>query len=94
MVGEKPDLSSFLAESVLLAFSGGVVGIIFASFLSMKTISTTNWDTFSELVFSFAVTPEIVVYSLIFAVVMGVVGGFLPAVRAARMNILGALRAE
>jgi len=60
----------------------------------MKTISTTNWDTFSELAFGFAVTPEIVAYSLIFAVVMGVVGGFLPAVRAARMNILTALRAE
>ena len=87
-------LSSFLVESILLSLAGGVVGVIFASFLSMKTISTTNWDTFSELAFGFAVTPEIVAYSLIFAVVMGVVGGFLPAVRAARMNILTALRAE
>ncbi|MCI0531453.1 MAG: FtsX-like permease family protein, partial [candidate division Zixibacteria bacterium] len=87
-------LSSFLAESILLSLAGGVVGIIFASFLSMKRISTTNWDTFSELAFGFAVTPQIVVYSLIFAVVMGIVGGFLPSVRAARMNILAALRAE
>ncbi|EQB64089.1 MAG: ABC transporter membrane protein [candidate division Zixibacteria bacterium RBG-1] len=87
-------LSSFLVESILLSLAGGVVGVVFASFLSMKTISTTNWDTFSELAFGFAVTPEIVAYSLIFAVVMGVVGGFLPAVRAARMNILTALRAE
>lgn len=87
-------LSSFLVESILLSFAGGVVGVIFASFLSTMTISTTNWDTFSELAFGFAVTPQIVAYSLIFAVVMGVVGGFLPAVRAARMNIVNALRAS
>lgn len=71
-----------------------VLGIVIASILTQVKISTTNWDTFSELAFGFAVTPEIVVYSLIFALVMGVVGGFLPSVRAARMNILSALRAE
>ncbi len=87
-------LSSFLVESILLSLAGGVLGILTASFLNFLTFSTTNWDTFSELAFGFAVTPQIVVNSLIFALVMGIVGGFLPSVRAARMNILAALRAE
>lgn len=87
-------LAAFLTESVMLCLIGGALGILVASILTQVTISTTNWDTFSELAFGFAVTPEIVVYSLIFALVMGIVGGFLPSVRAARMNILAALRAE
>lgn len=87
-------LSSFLVESILLTLAGGVLGIVGASFLNFLTFSTTNWDTFSELAFQFTITPEIVLFSMIFALVMGIVGGFLPSVRAARMNILAALRAE
>jgi ABC-type antimicrobial peptide transport system permease subunit len=56
-------------------------------------VSTMNWQSFSELAFSFTLTPEIVVRTLLFALIMGMVGGFLPAIRAARLNIVDALRA-
>ena len=86
-------LAAFLFEAVLLGAIGGVVGIALASFMQLVQISTLNWQSFSELAFSFTLTPEIAVKSLIFGVVMGVVGGFLPAVRAARLSIVDALRA-
>lgn len=86
-------LSAFLVEALLLSLAGGVVGLFAASLLSLVTVSTTNWDTFSELAFSFALSPSIFGLALVFSLVMGVVGGFLPAVRAARMNIVNALRA-
>lgn len=86
-------LWAFLTESLLLSLLGGVVGVIFASSLQWLTISTMNWQTFSELAFSFTLTGAIVVKSLIFSLIMGVVGGFLPAIRASRMRIVDALRA-
>jgi ABC-type antimicrobial peptide transport system permease subunit len=89
----KSILISFLLESILLGFIGGVAGLFFASFMQFITISTTNWQTFSELAFSFALTGEIVSQSLLFSVIMGFTGGVLPAFRAARMNIVDALRA-
>jgi ABC-type antimicrobial peptide transport system permease subunit len=52
-----------------------------------------NWQTFAELAFSFVMTPEIVAQSLVFSLAMGFIGGVLPAARAARMNIVDALRA-
>ncbi|HET6267799.1 MAG TPA: ABC transporter permease [Acidobacteriota bacterium] len=85
-------LTAFLIESIFLAILGGCVGLIIASFLQTVTISTINFDTFSELAFGFNLNPWIVVWSLLFAVVMGIVGGFLPAVRASRLNIVNALR--
>jgi ABC-type antimicrobial peptide transport system permease subunit len=57
------------------------------------TISTTNFQTFAEIAFSFTLTPGIVAASLAFALGMGFIGGFLPAARAARMKIVDALRA-
>jgi ABC-type antimicrobial peptide transport system permease subunit len=56
-------------------------------------ISTLNWQSFAELAFTFTLTPRIIATSMAFAVLMGVVGGFLPAVRAARLGIVDALRA-
>jgi ABC-type antimicrobial peptide transport system permease subunit len=73
---------------------GGVVGLIAASFLTTITVSTTNFQSFSELAFSFALTPTIVAQALGFALLMGFVGGFLPAIRAGRMKIVDALRAD
>jgi ABC-type antimicrobial peptide transport system permease subunit len=87
-------LSAFLIESVLLSLTGGTLGILGASLLSFVTVSTTNWDTFSELAFGFAFSMAIVGSALIFSVLMGFFGGFLPAVRAARLNIINALRSE
>ena len=86
-------LIAFLGESLLLGLLGGVVGLIAASFMQALSISTTNFQTFAELAFSFTLTPSIVFASLGFALAMGFVGGFLPAARAARMKIVDALRA-
>jgi len=85
-------LGAFLLEALLLGLIGGVAGLCAASFMQLFTISTMNWQTFSELAFSFTLTPEIVGKSLLFSVIMGFVGGVIPAIRAARMNIVEALR--
>ena len=86
-------LVAFLLESLLLGFVGGAVGLFAASFMQMVPISTTNFQTFSEIAFTFTLTPAIVLASLGFALFMGFVGGFLPAARAARLSIVDALRA-
>ena len=87
-------LTVFLFESLLIALIGGGIGIVLASFLQFVSISTLNWNSWAEIGFSFALSVPIVVGSLIFAVAMGIVGGFFPSVRAARLNIVNALRAE
>ncbi len=85
-------LGAFLLEALFLGLLGGVVGLFLASFMQLLTISTMNWQTFSELAFSFTLTPGIALKSLLFSVVMGFIGGVIPAFRAARMNIVEALR--
>ncbi len=86
-------LSAFLTESLIISLIGGVIGLFLASFLQFFSISTLNFQSFSELEFSFAVSPSIAGWSLFFSLLMGFAGGFLPAVRAARLNIVNALRA-
>jgi len=86
-------LMAFLLEALLLSLVGGVVGLAAASFMTTVNISTTNFQTFSELAFQFAFTPGIAVKSLLFALGMGLVGGFVPAWRAARLKIVDCLRA-
>jgi ABC-type lipoprotein release transport system permease subunit len=86
-------LAAFLVESVLLAIAGGVAGVGLASLLSFARVSTLNFGSFSEIGFGFALSPSVIASALTFALVMGVVGGFLPALRAARLNIVNALRA-
>jgi ABC-type antimicrobial peptide transport system permease subunit len=85
-------LTAFLAESLLLGLLGGAGGTFFAAFLGFMTFSTTNFQTFAELAFRFTLTGEIACWSMGFALFMGVAGGFLPALRASRMNIVEALR--
>ena len=92
--GRRSILTAFLVESMLLALAGGVVGLVAASLLQSVRISTTNFQTFSELAFSFQLTPAVIVRSLLFAAAMGLAGGVLPAAKAARMRIVDALRAS
>lgn len=86
-------LVAFLGESLLLSLVGGVVGLAAASGMQAVDISTTNFQTFSEIAFQFRLTPAIVVQTLLFALAMGLVGGFIPAWRAARLKIVDGLRA-
>ncbi|MDD2857028.1 MAG: ABC transporter permease, partial [Desulfuromonadaceae bacterium] len=83
---------AFLSEALLLGLLGGITGLAAASFMQLITISTMNWQTFSELAFSFSLTPATIIQSLGFSLVMGFTGGFIPAVRASRMSIVDALR--
>ena len=92
--GRASVLIAFLAEAMFISLLGSALGLFLASFLQTVTISTLNFATFSELAFGFHLSPGIVVWCFVFAVIMGIVGGFLPAVRAARLKIVSALRAE
>ncbi|MDH4158294.1 MAG: ABC transporter permease, partial [candidate division Zixibacteria bacterium] len=87
-------LSAFLLEAVIISIIGGLLGLLTASLLRFVEVSTTNWNTFAELAFSFEISWNIVGGALLFAVLMGIVGGFLPAVRASRFRIVNALRAK
>ena len=85
-------LTAFLTESLFLGFLGGMAGLFFASFLQFFTVSTTNFQTFSELAFSFSLDVSITLKAMAFALGMGFVGGILPALRASGMEIVDALR--
>jgi ABC-type antimicrobial peptide transport system permease subunit len=87
-------LLAFLLEALLISLIGGIIGILIAAFLQFKSLSMINFASFSEIAFGFNLTPQIVVSSLIFALFMGIFGGFLPAIRASRLNIVNALRAS
>jgi ABC-type lipoprotein release transport system permease subunit len=84
---------TFIFESVLIALLGGVLGILLALPFNGVSTGTTNWTSFSEVAFQFQISPPIIVAGLVFASVLGVVGGFLPAWRAARQPVATALRA-
>jgi putative ABC transport system permease protein len=84
---------SVLAEAMLLALAGGIVGAGAAwLFFDGYRTSTLNWDTFSQVTFAFEVTPQLLVQGTAFALVLGLVGGLLPALRAARLPVTAALR--
>jgi len=86
-------LASFLIESVILAVVGGAIGCLLAFPMNGFTTGTGQTQSFSEIAFAFRITPEIVLTGMIFAVVMGILGGLLPALRGARLPITSALRA-
>jgi putative ABC transport system permease protein len=85
-------LTSFVLESLLLALLGAAAGILLMlPFNGMQT-GTSNAVTFSEVVFALRITPQVAMYAILFALIMGFVGGLAPAWHAARQNILNALR--
>ena len=84
-------LQAFVLESILLGLAGGLVGVAGAALLNRVTISTVNWDTGTELAFGFHLTPGMVGEGFLFAVCMGLIGGLVPAARAARLDIVQAL---
>jgi putative ABC transport system permease protein len=91
--GATPVAISTLVESLVLAVIGGVIGSIVVYFIfNGYTVSTLNFASFSQVVFDFAVTPDLLVQGVIFATVIGFIGGFFPAIRAARLPVATALR--
>src|SRR5438034_336734 len=85
-------VAAFLAESMALALAGGVLGCLLALPVHGMSTGTTNFSSFSEVAFKFRITPALLAGGLIFSVVMGAVGGLLPAIRAARIPVARALR--
>lgn len=85
-------MASFLIESALVALVGGVIGCLLALPLNGLVTSTTNWASFSEIAFAFRITPSLLLAGLIFAMVMGVLGGFFPARSASKVPVVSALR--
>ncbi|HXK59580.1 MAG TPA: ABC transporter permease, partial [Acidobacteriota bacterium] len=85
-------LSSFVVESLILAMAGGVLGCVMALPLHGLSTGTANFMSFSEVLFHFRITPWILLQGLIFAAVIGILGGILPARRAARIRLVEVLR--
>ena len=93
--GGVPVVVSVMVEALLLALVGGAVGGALAYvYCDGATLSTLNFNTFSQVAFAFRVTPHLLVRGLIWALAIGAVGGLLPAVRAARLPVTTALRAQ
>ena len=92
--GSLPVVISVLLESLALALVGGAVGggLAYLAFDGYQT-ATMNWQTFSQVTFAFAVTPGLLVQGIVYSASIGLIGGFLPALRAARMPVAIALRA-
>ena len=91
--GAGPVVVSILVESLLLALAGGLVGAVAAYFaFNGYRASTINFQSFSQVAFAFAVTPPLLVGGIVIALLMGLIGGLFPAIRAARMPVITALR--
>jgi putative ABC transport system permease protein len=91
--GAGPVVVSILVESLTLALAGGVVGAAAAYFaFNGYRASTINFQSFSQVAFAFSVTPPLLIGGIVIALLMGLVGGLFPAIRAARMPVVTALR--
>lgn len=91
--GAGPVVISILAEALFLALVGGALGaaVAYLGFNGFRT-ATMNWSSFSQVAFQFAVTPPLIALGTAFALVIGLIGGLFPAIRAARMPVATALR--
>jgi putative ABC transport system permease protein len=92
--GALPVVASVLVESMVLGLAGGLVGCVIAyyAFNGMQT-STMNWASFSQITFAFTVTPQLITRGLVYALLLALIGGLMPALRAARLPIVSGLRA-
>jgi putative ABC transport system permease protein len=86
-------LAGFLIEGAFLALLGGVLGCAFSFVFNGWSVGTLSFETFSESIFDFSITPTLVAQGLAFSVVVGLVGSLLPAIRAARLPVISALKA-
>jgi putative ABC transport system permease protein len=91
--GRRSILIAFLLESVAIALIGAAIGILLSLPLNFVSTGTSNWQNFSEIAFNFRVTPDLMIFALVFGGVIGFVGSLLPSIRAARFKIVDALRA-
>lgn len=91
--GNFPVVFSVLSEAVFLSLIGGLIGglVAWVAFDGYQT-STMNFQSFSQVAFAFAVTPQLLATALLYSLIMGLVGGMLPAIRAARLPVVTALR--
>ncbi len=90
--GKLQIMFSFMFESLVLALIGGVIGALASLAMGMVSFSMMNFQSFSEIVFRFEPTSDAILGALLFAGIMGFIGGFAPAVRAARMPLIKALK--
>ncbi|HVV83257.1 MAG TPA: ABC transporter permease [Kofleriaceae bacterium] len=86
-------LFSFLLEAIMLALFGGLIGLVFVFVMAMFTFPIMNFQTFSEIIITFRATPHVVLSSLFVSALMGLLGGLFPAIRAARVSPVEAMRA-
>ena len=86
-------LISFILEGAFLALLGGIFGCVLAFWVNGKTTGTMNFQSFSEVVFEFRITPSLLLNGLVFSIVVGVIGSLLPAIRAARLPVISSLKA-
>ncbi len=88
-----PVVLSVLGESLVLAVAGAAIGatVAYVAFNGFRT-STLNWQSFSQVAFAFKVTPPLLVMGAAIALAIGLIGGLLPAIRAARLPVATALR--
>jgi putative ABC transport system permease protein len=90
--GGLPVVTSVLIEALLLALAGGILGAVLAYLLFNNMSVSTLGQNFTQVVFSFKVTPQLVARGLVIALVIGMIGGLLPAIRAARQPVTTSLR--
>jgi len=92
--GGSPVVTSVMVEALLLALAGGVLGALIAYVLFNNLSVSTLGQNFTQVVFNFKVTPELVTRGLIIAVIIGMLGGLMPALRAARLPVTTSLREQ
>jgi putative ABC transport system permease protein len=92
--GGVPVVASVMTEALLLALAGGVLGALIAYALFNNVSVSTLGQNFTQVVFDFKVTPQLVARGLVIAIVIGMIGGFMPALRAARLPVTASLREQ